>query len=95
MLLLNGGVFGLRGRAEHAYLRVSQIHFGVYPVGHPYSGNKWVTIKDMADKTHQLGIHNTQLRGSFNRIPIFDENDLNDYGGMFSSSLSFLICSLN
>ena len=88
-MLYNGSKYGLRGRNEHAYLRPSQIQVGVYEAGHPLAGRKFVTITDMPDKTSQLTVNNTVLRKSFNRIPVYDQEEINDVGGMSS----LFVCS--
>ena len=81
ILLCNGGYFGLRGRDEQAYLRKHQIVVDDYEAGHPLKGIKFVSIENIQDKTKKLGVNNTVMRQGFNRIPVYDKNDMNCIGG--------------
>ena len=81
ILLCNGGYFGLRGRDEQAYLRKHQIVVDDYEAGHPLKGIKFVSIENIQDKTKKLGVNNTVMRQGFNRIPVYDVNDMNCIGG--------------
>ena len=79
-----GLYFAFRGSTEHSNLRQDQIYQGTFKPGHEFAGQRFVGVKDMVDKTHQLSVHQNYVcdTSGFMQMPVGGVKDtrLNNFG---------------